>query len=619
MASLRKGTSQTSAATGAGRGEAIKCSRSFPRCAHCVSRKETCSLAKWRIRPEGEEVPTFPRFKGGPKLQKDDPIARTPIGPRPPQTYRSRKKRVAPEYTSDSAEDQPSYEPDPERRKRAVLASELVTDSSSPRAPPSGSCPSPQRATLGPAVAALPLSCRLERREPRHTICHALVAGETALNYVHLPDFDLSSLSIKLAKLCPSSSNPSRIIFPSQLWQASEPSVFPTPEQASEAIAIYFQQVEPALQLFQTTQSRQYLYGGCQQWWSYGACDEGIEWQALYLATVSTALVVSSDKRSKALAKIWTQTASRIVFSELQFASKPTLVSLRTLLLVLHTILLGDTAAYHLNQALAYLPMLISAAFTLELDIDQCESFPNASSDDVQERRGLWHQVVKLEITWSHLLQSTRPSIDLALSSTCAPDDLVCLPRPALTTDGKASRSLTGSVLVLLSRLSREISASTSPSYRFDPAVLLAELRQVEKLFEAQAGAVLEKAMLRYSFVRLQALSYETIGTSAMSQTEWMHHAVGLFELIPEVAATNMIDRLPALLYILQGAVTASIQLSSSAPREFGSIQLSELVHTLRTTAWPAYMHQTVKRGVVIVEHLINSLAKNPLASSSPN
>jgi hypothetical protein len=97
------------------------------------------------------------------------------------------------------------------------------------------------------------------------------------------------------------------------------------PEEASQALSIYFGQVEPSFKLFPTNQSRQYLYEGAQQAWIGNIGSEGgrggswnLEWQGLYLATVASSAVVSSDNEFIGRARDWMKMASKILVCDLR-------------------------------------------------------------------------------------------------------------------------------------------------------------------------------------------------------------------------------------------------------------------------------------------------------------
>ena len=245
-----------------------------------------------------------------------------------PSSSRSTRSRPTSGYRSDSEEeetvDSPPLVPTP-----ATTTTSSTTKNQSVASPtqlPVSPSPSASRQPFSspPALAfqAIPHSSlpppktTSQSYRTRKAICKALVEGEAALRGVHSEELDFDSLSTKLIASCPTSPESSCIFFPSSSWTYSDIVTFPDSAQATEALSNYFQHLEPSLRLFPTNQSRRFLYEGCKQWWTTGTCSGGVEWQALYLATVASSAVVSSDDQFGHLAQGWIYLASRMVLSD---------------------------------------------------------------------------------------------------------------------------------------------------------------------------------------------------------------------------------------------------------------------------------------------------------------
>ncbi|GAA5843729.1 hypothetical protein JCM5353_008310, partial [Sporobolomyces roseus] len=310
------------------------------------------------------------------------------------------------------------------------------------------------------------------------------------------------------------------------------------------------------------------------------------------------------------------------------FASNPNLTSLRTILLILHSSLLGGFRSLNTTEILAYLPVIVSVAFKLELNIDLAESSSNASIDDIEERRGLWWHIIKLETVWRPLLQSTYPTIDLSLCTTRLPFYFTSPVINTIAPIDTSSRSSIDEVVRLLSKVSRLVISPFAPPIP-ELQRLSSELMSSERALAVGNQGVIWKVMVYHGILSIQSVGEETTGTRIMEETEWAQRANSLLDLVGHVTSSDQVDRLPILLYILQGAVMVAMRLptlSTTHPSLSSSLsaQLHGLSVSLRTTPWPAYMHQTVKRGVVIIEHLStvcfasNSAVDPSLSHSSP-
>lgn len=266
-----------------------------------------------------------------PKKKTAQPLAAN--SPPPPPQVVEKQPRPARNYDSDDSSNSPSVPPVPFVDTMASLSqsksNESPTTSSSD---PSSSSfatrftsTSPLDPTLlPPPLISLPsLTTILQRRQPRLALCKSFLSGETSLSGLYSQTLDFHSLSSQLATNCPStpSSTESSCIFSPSTSRSSS---FPMPEEASQALSTYFGQVEPSFKLFPTNQSRQYLYEGAQQDWIGNIGSEGggrgrgsLEWQGLYLATVASSAVVSSDNEFIERARDWIKMASKIVVCDL--------------------------------------------------------------------------------------------------------------------------------------------------------------------------------------------------------------------------------------------------------------------------------------------------------------
>ncbi|GAA5884491.1 hypothetical protein JCM16303_005106 [Sporobolomyces ruberrimus] len=579
-----------------------------------------------------EGTTTEVSYSVAPKDQKTSVVpANRPSAP----TFTSPKKRVARNYDSDSSSPPSDVEAEAQEKflspRRILVPSTREKPFSSPPQPPaSSSRPSCETETApSPSITAIPplpplpppsLKVILKRGRSRHALCKTLVSGESAL--AHLVDF--ASLAFQLSSTCPISPASSCLIFPSTNQGRIGSGLLPTTEQGSQAISTYFREVEPSVRLFPSNQSRQFLAAGCTQWWNSGASAGGIEWQALYLATVAASRVVSTDEQFNHSAQGWLQLASRMVFEDLHFASSPTLNSLRTLLLVLHSTLLGDSTSLNPHEVLAYFPILVSAAFELELNFDPDDLDSTLTSNEREERRSLWWHIVKLETVWSNLLQNSRPTIDVTGSSVNLPRYHIASPTSHLTPNDALTHDPAEMVLRLMSRLSRFVVNLSTPPSSLELHLSSKDLLECERSLSPSRDGSNWKVMVHWAQLRLQALGEETRGIVLFQEAEWSRHIASLLQLVGEVTSVDRIDRLPMLLFILQGAAIAAIRLESFSPsQQILRLSLSSQLHnfttTLRTTPWPTYMHQFVKRGVIVVEDLTSKLSHSPIAVPVPS
>ncbi|GAA5914999.1 Zn(II)2Cys6 transcription factor domain-containing protein [Sporobolomyces salmoneus] len=509
--------------------------------------------------------------------------------------------------------------------------------------------------SISPPISFLPFKDVLQRRQPRLTLCQVFIQGESALNGLGLESssssssssgsvFDLPLLRSQLESICPSessssSSESSCLFFPSPSSSSSSSKSTlndtftsfdnlnstkePTPSEANEALSVYFSRIEPTLHLFPTNQSRQFLYDGVKTHWRTpsvsgggtqgggdGKGEGGMEWKGLYLATVASCAIVSNDVGFISNAREWMKGAIEIVMRELRFASQPTLNSLRTLLLVLQTSLLGVQKHLDLNDLLAFLPIFVSAAFKLELNFDPID-LGFTETEEVEERRGLWWHVVRLELIWTLLLETSSPTIDLSTSTTRLPLYLDSTPELTSPTPSVASVS---QVFLLNSRLLKLLHSS-QPRPLHELQSFAREILECAKGLEEEEGAgegagkELEKAILWFGLLRLESFGEETIGMNVLSDEEWSSTVWNLLNLVSRVPNSAMSSRLPLLLLIFHSSSLTSLRLSrlplSQLPLRLSlSSQLSTLTQTLRTTPWPSYLHRYIKRGVVVIEFL---------------
>lgn len=253
-----------------------------------------------------------------------EPKSKSPIVNAP--SSRSTRSRPAPEYQSDSEEeetiDSPSLVRTPEAATTYSTGQHQLPNS--PSQLPVSPTPSASRQSFasppGFTSRLTPRSILPSPRsnskltQTRKVLCKGFIEGERAFRGERSQDVDFDSLSTKLIASCPTSPESSCIFFPSSSW--TDVITFPDSTRATGALSNYFQHLEPSLRLFPTNQSRRFLYEGCRQWWTTGTCSEGIEWQALYLATVASSAVVSSDAQFNHLAQGWMYLAGRMVLSD---------------------------------------------------------------------------------------------------------------------------------------------------------------------------------------------------------------------------------------------------------------------------------------------------------------
>ncbi|GAA5930649.1 hypothetical protein JCM1841_006827 [Sporobolomyces salmonicolor] len=469
----------------------------------------------------------------------------------------------------------------------------------------------PPRFPTFPTITPPPVKLMLEWRRPREALCKAILSGEGALEGLHAPQLDVNGLASHLQRACPEQHGGLSFFMASPtVAQYGDATSFPSTQQANFAIAAYFTQVEPSFQLFPTNHSRTLFYNRCRELWQTGAHCTGRGWEALYLTVAAIGAVAVADGREDIvqLTRSWIERATRTLLGDENFASKPTLEGLLNILLLTHGALLGSIDSDSCPSAIAHLPVVVAAAYALDLHRDPDELGLRLTMDEAEERRGLWWQVVLLETTWAPLLYTKVPGVDLSTTTTHVPSFLCAAsPPPLLSTPPSIESSFT-SVIRLTSRLSRLLN-SGRPVPPLDLYLLFTELDGLERDLKDDEDPLV-KGMLHSGVLRLQAFAEELGGAGAAHEMEWARHARDLLKLVDAVPGSDQTHRLPALLYVLQGAILAALRLkalppSHHAPAASLSFQLHELTSTLRTTPWPMHMHQTVKRGVIVVEHLL--------------
>ena len=224
------------------------------------------------------------------------------------------------------------------------IPSERPPLTSPPVAPPTSSDPSPSSSFSSqpsnrqnfPFLSIS--SVLLKRRQPRQALLNTFIQGESALypllknnNDSNYRSLELDSLSIQLETNCSSSSSSisssTCFFFPSSSSPPptlTEPQIL-TPQEVSQALSIYFSQLEPSFKLFPTNSSRNYLSSRIEQFWSttqtqgeVGRGEDFLEWKALFLVTVAGSAVVSTDSEWIEKGKELIKVASRIVLKDLR-------------------------------------------------------------------------------------------------------------------------------------------------------------------------------------------------------------------------------------------------------------------------------------------------------------
>ncbi|GAA5950248.1 hypothetical protein JCM3765_004253 [Sporobolomyces pararoseus] len=482
------------------------------------------------------------------------------------------------------------------------------------------------RPSFSPSISTL-----LERRQPRQALLNTFIQGESALsplfllvqnkNRNFLERLELESLSNQLETNCSSSSpSSSCFFFPSSPPTPTPRQFDPTPEEASRALSVYFSELEPSFNLYPTNSSRSYLSSRIEKYWNpQGQVVEDLEGKALFLATVASSAVVSNDLEWIEKGKLLLNLASQIVLRDLRFASNPTVNSLRTLLIILYTSLLGlnqsssSSSLLNLEEILGFFPIFIKAGFKLELNLDLIDLNTLSintvittgvkeedDDDEVEERRVIWYQLLKIETIWSTLLQT--PMIDLSSNSTTRlPRHLDPTQSYSLSTT-TTSTNTTETILETVSKLSQTIFSSNKCLPR--PPELKNLLQTLLDSQIIETNTIGSKALIGFAVLRLQNFLQETglmesfEGSVGLNDHDWLIQV-----------ECDMLDRLPSLLLILQGATLVALRLSSLSTSQLElrfsiTTQLNHLTNTLRTTPWPSHMHLFVKRGVIVLEHL---------------
>ena len=186
---------------------------------------------------------------------------------------------------------------------------------------------------------------------------------------------------------------------------------------------------------------------------------------------------------------------------------------------------------------------------------------------------------------WRPLLESTYPAIDLSLCSTRLP---FYVTSPAINTISPidtSSRSTIDEVVRLLSKLSRILSSPFAPAAQ-ELQHLSSELMESERSLAAGEHAITWKAMVLHGTLSIQSVGEGTSGIKVLEETEWAQRAsespfsfsarlrwlkplitnkASLLDLVSQVTLSDQVDRLPILLYILQGAVMIALRLPSQS------------------------------------------------------
>ncbi|GAA5884769.1 hypothetical protein JCM6882_005385 [Rhodosporidiobolus microsporus] len=504
-----------------------------------------------------------------------------------------------------------------------------------------------------PAPAPAPTVRELTAlRETREALCRAVTFGALApLEKIKVGQVDVPSLYFELldcdstytAALSPPLLSP---FAPPAPLTSLDPLTL-APSQSRAALAAYFRSVEPSLGMYASRACQVTFQETCLKLWNGPAhggvnghgdggenggaameLDEGTArpraWWSLYLATVALGVVALAEGEAGAVglpegeaergrvARGLAEEAARGLGREGE--SVPSLFSLRAALLLVAFELGGLTGMPDASSVLSSLPLIVGAAYDLGLNCEPGEG------EEADEKRGLWWRVFELEAAWSPLLDkrlslspfsfTTRPS--LVSSSTSPP-----------------SPSPLHSSLLHTSKLSFLLNSPHSPT-PLDLFPLVDEYEQLVRSIAAGAGDGLEGLVRKCVGVRLRAVRDE-VGERATEGEEkaWEDLAYDLLTTPPDlILRVDRFQQLLAATTYIHALVMVALRLHlfpSLPSHSFLVAHLVALLPVLKTSPWTLHLHQTIHRGVVVLESLISMTsggisdeAHNPRVSLAP-
>ncbi|GAA5872309.1 hypothetical protein JCM8547_004808 [Rhodosporidiobolus lusitaniae] len=630
----------------------VRCDKILPVCGHCKKRGET-SRCKW---PEVVETKKGKKGKKGKKKGKEE-------------EEETEEEEMDELENEDEAEDQDAEGEMEEIVEEEETAEEEKVEEGGRENPsaPSASTSGPSSATPPPTAPRLPstLSSPVSPLQHRNPFClpeeaapvlapappilphptfprprpteeqtrlrearEALTAAglygaDAPLDRVRLGDMvDMTSMFIDLLNVDASSSSTTPSPTPLlSLFCGPPPSPNPPPpataEQAHASLGAYFRTIEPSLSLFSSEASKLHFQELCLEFWAGRDGSDGRQkeqkrgkgWTASYLACVATGALVLEEqeagRRGIGLAEErvrWAreraEEAARNLASE-GFPVLATTDSLRAALLLINFELGGLASVPDVPKVLSILPVLLNVAHQLQLHRDPSEKI-GLSDGEREERRGLWWRVVELETAWSPLL-GNRVSL-LPYSFTT---------RLPSSSDGTAHGSTFHRTLLLSSKLTFHDNSAYRPSL-LELRLLTSEYEDLAAELQAGRGAngeekedALEGILLSCFKVRLRAAMDEA-GEEEADGEDWEGGTRALLDQVSNILRADGFQQLLALSTFLHAVVLVALRLRvSPSPSPTLSSALLTLPTTLKSSAWPFHLHRTLKRGLVVLEHLL--------------
>ncbi|GAA5884771.1 hypothetical protein JCM6882_005386 [Rhodosporidiobolus microsporus] len=597
-------------------------------------------------RPSSAPAPQAVEVAHRPCLPSGTPYAVPAVAPSPPKKrrkLRSEKGKEKEEKQLEQEEEEAVPAPSPELTgvdELLVAAFQLPPtldrDPSPDLAPPPPSPPPiphppPPLLPFPTFPRPPPTKKQVMAREAREAWTKVITFGaEAPLEKIKIGGANLASLYIDLMNCDASylsSSSPSLLAsFPALPPPSSAPQVdfssTLTPTQAHAALSAYFRALEPSLLFFTSPSARLGFQEKCLDMWA-GEAAQGAEasggvdaaekgkklarprgWWSMYLATVALGLMAMDEADAHGVVLPQEEIARRDLARGLAEEAARGLGSLRAALLLVTFDLGGLTGMPDVSSALSSLPLLVGAAYELGLNREPGEG------EEADEKRGLWWRVFELEAAWSPLLDKR-----LSLS----PFSFTTRPPLVSSSTSPPSPSPLHSTLLLSSKLSCLLNSPHSPT-PLDLVPLVDEYEQLVRSSAAAGGGDgLEGLVRKCAGVRLRAVRNE-IGERAGEEEEkaWKELTYDLFTTPPDlVLRIDRFQQLLAATTLLHALVLLALRLSLTAsPSPTLAAVLPTLLSTLKTAPWPMHLHRTVRRGIVVLEHLLPTIVP-PLPSAA--
>ncbi|GAA5843123.1 hypothetical protein JCM11251_003937 [Rhodosporidiobolus azoricus] len=421
--------------------------------------------------------------------------------------------------------------------------------------------------------------------------------------YIDLSECDASYVS----SISPPLLSPLSVTLPVNPNDALNPSTTLTANQAHVALTAYFRTIEPEHPLYTSSSSRLGFQEQCLGMWQPSSSSTSTTpqeqtrskgWWAMYLATVSLGLMAAMDEELKSvglsdeegekqqLARGLAEEAARSLGDE----------GLRAALLLLAFDLGGLSSMPDIPSALSALPIVVGAAYELGLNR---EPGSEMSVEGKEERRGLWCGVFELEAAWSPLLNRRLILVHPSSFST----------RPLLLSSPTLTYPLVSSALHSALLFTNKLSNLLNSPYTLIPLDLVPLIDQYEHIpRQGEGGDILAELVRQAAGLRLRAVRDECGDrpTEAEEKT-WGELAYDL--VCTPTAHILQIERFPQLLAtatLFHSLVLIALRLAlciSPSPSLLGAFPA--LLHSVKTTNWPMHLHQTVRRGIIILEHLL--------------